>query len=123
MKSLVFEELGINDNDVKVHGYSILIKAPVLPEKTKSGIWRPDEYTNREEKTYYVGLVVKMGQGCYLPEEKYGYRWCEVGDWIIYSSYEREGIKFNGHQCYLINDERVKITVSSPEIAIESLRS
>ena len=56
---------------------------------------------------------------CYLPPEKFphGPR-CKLGDWIIYSMYERQAEKINGRLCYFIADESVKAAVSSKPTAI-----
>lgn len=117
--SLIIKELGV---DIEVHGYYLLLKAPVIPEKTKGGIYTPDSYRNNESRAPNVGLVLKMGPQAYLPSEKFGGKpRCEVGDWVIYSMYERQEEKINGHLCYFIADERILATLTDIDIMMKKV--
>lgn len=113
-KSLIEEKLG---TDIDVHGYRILILAPTISEKTKGGIILSDSHRSLEGRGHNIGLVLKIGPLAYLPLNKFGGKpYCNVGDWVIYSSYERDEIKINDKLCFFINDERIYATI--PNISI-----
>ena len=112
--SLIEQELGI---DLVVHGYRILLKAVTLPEKTKGGIFLPERIRDIEKRSYNIGRVLKMGDQAYKPLERFGGSpYCKVGDWVYYSSYERDEVNINGHLCYFINDERIYATLSESDL-------
>ncbi len=114
-KSLIEQEIGV---DLKVHGYRILLKAISLPEKTKGGLILGESMRNMEKRAYNIGLVLKMGDQSYLPLEKFGGKpYCSVGDWVYYSSYERDEVNINNHLCYFINDERIYATLSESDLS------
>lgn len=117
--SLILKELG---TDIDVHGYRILVKAFIIPEKTASGLYTPDSYRNSESRGHNMGLVLKMGPLAYQPPEKFGGKpYCAIGDWIIYSSYERDEIKINDYLCYFVNDERVYATVPDINVIMKNI--
>lgn len=119
-KTLIEREIGC---DVEVHGYRVLIKSVELPEKTRGGILYTDQYRNLEKRAYNVGQVLKMGPLAYRPLEKFGGKpFCAVGDWVIYSAYEREEININNHLCFFINDERVYASVPDISAVIQEMK-
>lgn len=114
--SLIKQEIGV---DPIVHGYRILLKAIALPEKTKSGLILSETLRNMERRAYNIGLVLKMGAQAYQPLERFpDGPYCKVGDWVVYSSYERDEINLNNHLCYFINDERIYATLSESDLSM-----
>jgi co-chaperonin GroES (HSP10) len=112
--SLMQREIGV---DLVVHGYRILLKAVTLPETTKGGIMLPEKMRNMERRAYNIGLVLKMGPQAFFPLERFGgVPFCEIGDWVYYSSYERDEVNINNHLCYFINDERIYATLSEESL-------
>jgi co-chaperonin GroES (HSP10) len=119
-ESLIQKEL---NTDIDVQGYRILLRAVILPEATKSGIILTETYKKLERRAYNVGLVLKMGEMAYKPLEKFGGKpYCEVGDWVFYSSYEREEAYINDQLCFFINDERVYAKIPDITAVIKELR-
>jgi co-chaperonin GroES (HSP10) len=111
------------NTDIDVQGYRILLRAVILPEATKSGIILTETYKKLERRAYNVGLVLKMGEMAYKPLEKFGGKpYCEVGDWVFYSSYEREEAYINDQLCFFINDERVYAKIPDITAVIKELR-
>jgi len=105
MNDLIKQEIG---TDIDVKGYRILLKAIDIPEITKGGIYLHHSYRNQERRGHNVGRVLKMGPMAYQPLEKFGGSpYCQIGDWVIYSSYERDEIYIDNHLCFFINDERI----------------
>jgi co-chaperonin GroES (HSP10) len=114
-KAFLEQEIGV---DLIVHGYRVLLKAITLPEKTKSGLILSEVMRNMERRAYNIGLVLKMGNQAYQPLDKFGGApYCKVGDWVYYSSYERDEVNINNHLCYFINDERIYATLSEADLS------
>ncbi len=113
-ESLIKKEIGV---DLDVHGYRVLLKAIALPEKTKGGLILSESLRNMEKRSYNIGLVLKMGDQAYQPLERFGGKpYCSIGDWVYYSSYERDEVNINNHLCYFINDERIYATLSESDL-------
>lgn len=113
--SLIKKETGVY---LKVKGYRVLLKALVIPEKSKGGIIYTDNEKERLQRHYNIGLVLDMGPQAYTPLENFaGEPLCKVGDWIHYSPYERYEEKIGGHLCYFINDDKVSSVIPEEELA------
>lgn len=118
-ESLIIKELG---TDIEVHGYRVLIKAVKLPEKTGKGVFIPESYRNAESRGHNIGLVLKMGPMAYQPLEKFGGKpYCSLGDWVVYSSYERDEITIKDHLCYFVNDERIYATLPDINVIMKNV--
>lgn len=96
------QQIGI---DPEVLGYQVLVKAPVLPEKTSGGIFRPESIREDQTRRQNVGLVLKLGPSCF--QDRTADRKCEVGDWVAYSNFERSSEKVGQHQLYYISDAHI----------------
>lgn len=119
IQRLIEQEIG---TDVDVKGYRILLKAVVIPERSKGGIIYDETYRKAETRGHHVGRVLKMGPMTYQPIEKFGGApYCQVGDWVIYSSYERDEIYINNHLCFFINDERIYATIPDITTIVKDL--
>jgi co-chaperonin GroES (HSP10) len=112
--SLIEKEIGV---DIHVHGYRVLLKAITLPKETKGGFILPEAMLNGEKHSYNIGLVLKMGDQAYQPLERFGgSAFCKIGDWVIYSSYERDRQVINNNLCFFVNDERIYATVKESDL-------
>lgn len=113
-ESFTKKEIGI---DPKVHGYRILIKAVTFPELTKNGLVLPEIMRKRDSRAHNIGLILKMGPQALQPLERYIADY-KVGDWVYYSSYEREQFDVGDHMCFWINDERIYCTLTEEEVKV-----
>jgi len=110
------------DLDGVIHGYRILIRAPETPQKSRGGVWRTDQSVDAARYRENIGLVLAVGPKAFQGkgfEEEVEPR-CKPGDWVYYSSYEKEQYTINGFLCFFINDDRVHYTLK-PEKAAEIL--
>lgn len=105
------EEIGC---EPEVKGYRILIKAPEIPEKSKGGVYLTESYKNMERRTKNLGRVLKIGPTAF--SDRFEDRRVNVGDWILYSIYEREEVYPNDKLCYFINDERIYASVKEEDL-------
>ena len=99
-----------------IEGHRILLKAVRIPEKTKGGLYVADMSKELSSISYDIGLVVGIGIAAYRDQERfpYGPR-CKVGDWIDFSPFEKQKKRFNGHVCFVLNDDRVNFSI--PDIS------
>lgn len=110
------KQIGIHP---KTHGYRVLIRAPFLPEKTAGGIIMTHDTRSAHQYRENIGLVLDLGPKCFKGaafEDEDAPR-AAIGDWIYYSSYEKEKYDLNGFLCYYINDDRVHSTVPAEDVA------
>lgn len=98
----------------RVVGFRVLVRAPHTNETTNGGIILINSTRSQQDKTTNWGKVMKMGPQCYL-EEDYREPWCEVGDWVEFSTYESKNIFVYEQPCYYINDSQV-LSVLEPEV-------
>ena len=122
--SLILQELG---TDIDVFRFNLLLKAPVIPEKTEAGIFTTESYRKSESRAPNVGLVLKIGPQAFTPPEKFGIKegetLCKIGDWVKYSHYERDEEYINGHLCYFIVDDRIIAKYPSLDVAMKKSNS
>jgi len=100
-------------------GYKLLIAMPEKEDKTKGGIFIPDELKDREHVASIYGYVVSMGPLSYNDKERFpDGPWCQVGDFVIFRSYSGTRFKIGEQEFRLINDDTVEAVVADPR-AIE----
>lgn len=96
-------------------GYRILIALPKVEEKTKGGVYMPDDLRKREETATMIGCVLKMGPDCYRDPDRFpSGAYCRENDWVIIRSYAGTRFKVKGQEFRLINDDVVEGVVSDP---------
>lgn len=104
----------------EVMGYRILVRAPFIKGQTKGGIILTAETRETQQRYENVGLVLAMGPTCYLGDlfkNEPGPR-CKVGDWIHYSSYEKERYPVNDFMCFYITDDRVHSVIPEEDYPV-----
>ena len=96
-------------------GYKLLIAIPKVEEKTKSGVYMPDNLTKLEQTASIVGLVVEMGEDAYQDDQKFpNGPYCKKGDFVIFRSYSGTRFKVESEEFRLINDDTVEAVVDDP---------
>jgi len=98
-------------------GYKILVKMhKVIEEKTKSGIYLPDQTKQDENTASLTAQVLAIGPDAYADPIKYpNGPWCSVGDFVIVRSYSGTRIKIDGEEYRLINDDSPEAVVPDPQ--------
>ena len=98
-------------------GYKILVKMhKVIEEKTKSGIYLPDQTKQDENTASLTAQVLAIGTDAYADPIKYpNGPWCSVGDFVIVRSYSGTRIKIDGEEYRLINDDSPEAVVPDPQ--------
>jgi co-chaperonin GroES (HSP10) len=118
-RQVMEKEIGCS---MPIKGHRIFLKAIVLPEKTVGGIFFTENH--RDANTgYNVGMVVGLGPECFTDIERFpnGPR-CKIGEWIGFTRFEKQDEEYNGHKCYIINDDRVNFPIPDIKAAVKELR-
>lgn len=98
---------------VKPTGYRILVRIPLVPERTESGIILPAAARKAEEVASCMAVVLALGETAYQDEDKFpgGRAWCEVGDTVVIRQYSGTRFNIDGQEHRLINDDTVEAVV------------
>jgi co-chaperonin GroES (HSP10) len=100
----------------------VLLKAVVLPEVTKGGIYLAETTKSLGQRDYNIGMVLKMGPRAYVGGNFGGVPYCKVGDWVHYSTYDRDEEKINGHLCYYVADDKIRAVIFDITAVVRELR-
>ena len=104
------------DTIPKPTGWRIAILPYRGAEKTKGGLYLPEETQRKTQLGTTCGYVLKVGDLAYADEGKFpGGAWCKEGDWIIFGRYAGARIPIDGGEIRLLNDDEVLAVVNSPE--------
>ncbi len=98
-------------------GYKILVKMhKVVKEKTKGGLYIPDQSKHDENTASLIAQVVAIGPDAYKDSSRFpSGPWCSVGDCVILRSYSGTRMKIDGEEYRLINDDTPEAVVPNPE--------
>jgi len=97
-------------------GYRLLILPYAGPKKTKGGVYLSDATQETIQMTTVCGLVLKMGDLCYLDTDKFPKGpWCKLDDWVIFSRYAGSRFKIDGGEVRVLNDDEVISTILNPQ--------
>lgn len=98
-------------------GYKILVKMrKVVEEKTKSGLYLPDQTKQDENTASLIAEVLSIGPDAYRDPAKFpNGAWCSIGDHVILRSYSGTRIKITNEEYRLINDDTPEAVVPDPD--------
>jgi co-chaperonin GroES (HSP10) len=84
-KKLILQALG-DIEEYKVFHNEVVVAVYLRPEKTKSGIYLPDQHRDEDRHQSKVGLVVKMGSEAFDDPNGNWFRDMDVKlhDWVVY---------------------------------------
>ena len=101
-----------NESGMNPVGWRVLIKPQEVKMVSKGGSILTTETTEaREQMGNTTGVVIAMGDQCYLDEPA---PWCEVGDKVIFAKYA--GLLYlgkDGNQYRMVNDKDITGTLDS----------
>ena len=93
----------------KPSGYRILVMVPILDEKTKGGIIRPDTLKAAEQTASIAVKVLELGPDAYKDIDKFpNGPWCQPGDVVITRAYSGTRFDIGEREFRLINDDSVE---------------
>ena len=96
-------------------GYRVLVLPYKHVEKSKGGIYLPDQMIEKERVASTCAYVIELGPLAYKDEEKFPTGpWCKKGDWVLFGRYSGSRIKIEGGELRLLNDDEVLATIKDP---------
>ncbi len=97
-------------------GYRVLIIPYYPSEKTKGGVYMPDQVRDRESFSTVAAYVVKLGPDAYKDAQKFpNGPWCEEGKWVLIGRYAGNRFKVEGLEVRVINDDNIIATILDPK--------
>jgi hypothetical protein len=106
-------------SNVEIFNNKLLVAVYIRPEKSKSGLYMPDQ--NREEDKFQskVGLLVKKGNLAFEDDEGKWFQDVEINmhDWLIVRPSDAWSITVNGVLCRIVDDALVQGRVAHPDDA------
>lgn len=102
---------------VEVFNNQILVAVYLRPEKTKSGIYMPDNHRDEDKFQSKVGLVLKKGPMAFDDHTGQWFADVEINqnDWIVFRPSDGWSITINGVLCRMIDDVNVRGRVDHPD--------
>jgi len=97
-------------------GYRILIIPYYPSEKTKGGLYVPDQVREREAFATVAAYVVKLGPDAYQDSQKFpNGAWCSEKDWVLIGRYAGNRFKVENLEVRIINDDNIIATILDPK--------
>lgn len=102
-------------------GWHVLVKLIKKENKTKGGLYLPEETQKANEITCFVGEVMALGPIAYADSNKFGNRpWCQVGDLVSFGQYNGQRVQIRNdegepEEYRVINDDDVIMNQCDPE--------
>ena len=97
-------------------GWRILVLPYRGREQTKGGVFKPDEYIERQSLATVVAYVLAVGPDAYSDKSKFpAGPWCKKGDWIILGRYAGARFRLEGGEVRIINDDEIIATIADPD--------
>ena len=97
-------------------GYRILIIPYYPSEKTKGGVYVPDQVRDREAFATVAAYVVKLGPDAYKDEQKFlNGPWCSEKQWVLIGRYAGNRFKVENLEVRIINDDNIIATILDPK--------
>ena len=102
---------------VEVFNNQILVAVYLRPEKTKSGIYMPDNHRDEDKFQSKVGLVLKKGPMAFDDHTGQWFANVEIeqNDWVVFRPSDGWSITINGVLCRMIDDVNVRGRVDHPD--------
>jgi len=97
-------------------GYRMLIRPYAGESKTKGGLILSENTQDTIAMTTVIGIVVKMGDLCYLDKEKFPTGpWCKEGQFVMYGRYAGSRFKTKYGEHRILNDDEIIGLVKRPQ--------
>ena len=97
-------------------GYRMLIIPYYPSEKTKGGVYVPDQVRDREAFATVAAYVVKLGPDAYQDSQMFPtVSLCSEKDWVLIGRYAGNRFKVEGLEVRIINDDNIIATILDPK--------
>jgi len=104
----------VDTSGFNITGYNILVQPTKVDEKTKGGIYIPDEAKDDINYLNNICLVLALGPTAYTQEGFNGVPYCKVGDYVLIPKNSGTKILLRGVPVVLVACDRVLAVVDDP---------
>lgn len=96
----------------------VLVGTYIRPERTKSGLYMPDQSRDEDKWQGKVGLVLALGPLAFVDDERVSFAGVTVkeGDWITYRASDGWQLTINSWHCRMLEDSHIRGRLSSPDL-------
>ena len=102
----------------EIFGNRVLVATYERPEKTKSGLYIPEQSRDEEANQGKACLILALGPTAFKSDAQYDFvgQSVEVGDWVSLRVYTSKPIIINGYPCRIVRDQDIELKIPSPDI-------
>jgi len=105
----------IQEPPIKPCGYQVLVRMQAAKERTKGGIFLPDDSKEAAEAKSARGLVVALGPDAFTGNHQDGSPrfptgpYCKIGDWVEWNRYQERRIHIGpeSQEYAFVHDDRI----------------
>lgn len=120
MQPVTVAESSVPETLPKPCGYQMLVALPEKQDKTKGGLYMPEDTRDIDYRRSIVVQVVAQGPLCYRDPERFPTGpWCKVGDWIMIAVHVGSSsfrVKGDNREFRILNDDQPLAVVSGPDV-------
>jgi len=116
-KDALLEQVG-DLSSIDIFNNAVLVALYVRPQRTKSGLYLTDKYTDEDRIQGKAGLIIKMGPSAFVDESGNWFKDVKIGlhDWVIFRPSDGWSVSVNGISCRLIDDTAIRGRVAAPDM-------
>lgn len=106
-----------NLKDVEIFNDQVLCAVYMRPQKTKSGIFLPDQHRDEDRFQSKVGVIVKMGESAFNDDTGVWFKGLRfsIGDWVVYRASDGWSLTINNVLCRLLDDTKIRGRIQHPD--------
>jgi len=105
-------------SSIDIFNNAVLVALYVRPQRTKSGLYLTDKYTDEDRIQGKAGLIIKMGPSAFVDESGNWFKDVKIGlnDWVIFRPSDGWSVSVNGISCRLIDDTAIRGRIATPDM-------
>lgn len=117
----IFDKIGMKKlgklPGFELFGNKVLIGIYERPDKTKSGVYIPDQTRKEDEHQGKAGLVLMSGPTAFVSDDNYDFSGmkAELGDWVSIFISDGKKIVINGQLCRIVEDQHIVLKIPAPD--------
>jgi co-chaperonin GroES (HSP10) len=96
----------------------VLVATYFRPEKSKGGIFLPEQVAKGDRFEGKIGLVLMTGPAAFLDDANFAFHGVKVheGEWAVYRPSDGWECEINGQLCRILSDSNIKGRVAHPDM-------
>lgn len=104
-------------DEVEIFNNQILCAVYIRPEKTKSGLYLPDQMRDNDQTQSKVGLVLKKGPQAFIDPSNTWFADVEVNvdDWVFFRPSDGWSVTINNVLCRILEDTSIRGRIQHPD--------